>query len=136
MNMTFADTFYYLALLNPEDEAHEKALAATTECKGKLVTTHWVLTEVADAFATPAYRQRFIQLVQIVDSDPDTMVISASDELFRAGVKLFSERVDKSWSLTDCISFLVMERHNIQHVLTGDRHFAQAGFTLLLSAST
>ncbi len=135
MNLTFADTFYYLALLNPEDEAHERALVATAERKGKLVTTQWVLTEVGDAFAAPAYRQRFIQLVRVIEADPDTMVISASDELFRDAVKLFSERPDKTWPLTDCISFLVMERHGIQHVLTGDRHFAQAGFTLLLSAA-
>lgn len=136
MNMTFADTFYYLALLNPEDEAHEAALAATADRKGKLVTTQWVLTEVGDAFATPAYRQRFIQLVQMVEADPDTIVISASDEIFRDGVKLFSERPDKTWPLTDCISILVMERYNIKQVLTGDRHFVQAGFKLLLPAVT
>lgn len=72
----------------------------------------------------------------MIEADPNTIIISASDEFFRDGVKLFSERPDKTWPLTDCISFLVMERHGIQHVLTGDRHFAQAGFTLLLPAAT
>ena len=128
MNVTFADTFYYLALLNPDDAAHERALAVTAERKGKLVTTPRVLTEVGDAMAAPAYRQRFINLIQTIETDPDTLVVAATDELFHDGVRLFSQRSDKTWPLTDCVSFLVMDRHDIKDALTGDRHFAQAGF--------
>ncbi len=135
MNMTFADTFYYLALLNPDDEAHERALAVTAERKGKLVTTRWVLTEVGDAMAAPLYRQRFVSLVQAIESDPDTIVVPATDELFHKGVTFFSQRPDKTWPLTDCISFLVMGQYTIQDALTGDHHFEQAGFTPLLAES-
>ena len=63
MNKTFADTFYYLALLNPGDAAHERALALTTDRNGQLITTRWVLTEVGDAMAAPQYRSRFVNLV-------------------------------------------------------------------------
>ena len=45
---------------------------------------------------------------------------------------MHKERSDKSWSLTDCISFVVMGEHGITDALTGDRHFEQAGFRALL----
>jgi hypothetical protein len=57
----------------------------------------------------------------------------SSNELFAAGVELYATRPDKEWSLTDCISFVVMEREGLTDALTGDRHFEQAGFKVLLS---
>ena len=132
MSKAFADTYYYLALLNPRDVAHKRALAATDKQNGTLVTTRWVLTEVADAMARIDYRQRFTRLLQAIESDPDTIIIPASDELFLEGVRLFNARTDKSWPLTDCISFLAMEQHELQDALTGDHHYEQAGFRALL----
>jgi predicted nucleic acid-binding protein len=52
--------------------------------------------------------------------------------LFDAGLELYSRRPDKEWSLTDCISFVVMEEHGLTEALTTDHHFEQAGFTALL----
>ncbi len=60
------------------------------------------------------------------------MIIPPTQPLFDSGVALFSKRLDKRWSLTDCISFVVMEEQGITHALTGDRHFEQAGFVALL----
>ena len=53
-------------------------------------------------------------------------------DLFDAGVELYVRRPDKAWSLTDCISFVVMREHGMNEALTGDRHFEQAGFIALL----
>ena len=39
---------------------------------------------------------------------------------------------DKKWSLTDCVSFLVMKEENIEEALSADKHFTQAGFKILL----
>jgi predicted nucleic acid-binding protein len=133
MNMTFADTLYYLALLNPDDAAHERALSITGQRHGALVTTRWVLTEVGDAMAAPPYRPRFLRLVQAIESDPDTIIVPTTDELFHQGVTLYGQRLDKMWPLTDCISFLVMEQYGIREALTGDHHFSQAGFSVLLA---
>lgn len=49
----FADSFYFLALLRLDDSAHARALAASPKRSERLVTTAWVLTEVADALAVP-----------------------------------------------------------------------------------
>ena len=59
-------------------------------------------------------------------------LIKASDDLWRAGIDLYQRRPDKGWSLTDCISFVVMERLKITDALTADHHFEQAGFNALL----
>ena len=56
-----------------------------------------------------------------------------SDTLFARGFNLYRQRSDKAWSLTDCISFVVMADEGLNEALTGDRHFEQAGFTALLA---
>jgi predicted nucleic acid-binding protein len=52
--------------------------------------------------------------------------------LYEEGMKLYASRPDKEWSLTDCISFIIMQREKITGALTGDHHFEQAGFVALL----
>lgn len=61
-----------------------------------------------------------------------TLLYEAEKDLFDLGVELYRTRDDKEWSLTDCISFVVMRREGLTEALTGDRHFEQAGFTPLL----
>jgi hypothetical protein len=46
--------------------------------------------------------------------------------------QLLKSRPDKNWSLTDCISFVVMQGRGIKAAFTADRHFEQAGFECLL----
>ena len=52
--------------------------------------------------------------------------------MFQRGLRLYEERPDKEWSLTDCLSFVVMKDENLREALTGDQHFEQAGFIALL----
>jgi predicted nucleic acid-binding protein len=44
----------------------------------------------------------------------------------------YRARADKAWSLTDCISFVVMSEHGLSEALTADVHFEQASFRALL----
>jgi len=128
----FADSFYFLALLRLEDSAHARALAASQNRTDRLVTTAWVLTEVADALAVPATREGFPRLLAALRTDPACTIVPPTQDLFDAGVELYARRPDKAWSLTDCISFVVMREHGMNEALTGDRHFEQAGFIALL----
>ena len=132
MTAWFADTHYFLAVLNAADEAHGQARELTRSARARLVTTHWVLTEVGNALREPANRGRFARLLAALQSKPDVEIVEASGALFDGGVRLYGERPDKAWSLTDCISFVVMQERGIHDALTGDRHFEQAGFVALL----
>jgi len=132
MRTVFADSFYFFALLNNRDSAHEKATAFVHSYFGRVITTHWVLTELADGLSHPANRFVFMAALDELRADPRITVVGCSDELFKAGTSLFGHRPDKYWSLSDCISFVVMEREGITEALTGDKHFEQAGFVALL----
>lgn len=128
MTPFFADTFYYLALINPRDAAHERVINLAQSLFTSTVTTAWVLTEVADAFSHSQNRRLFLVLEESLRASPLVTVVAPSEELFRAGIELYSERDDKMWSLTDCISFVVMKQRGLSRALTADHHFEQAGF--------
>jgi predicted nucleic acid-binding protein len=132
MTNVFADTFSFLAQFNPADAAHGKATAFTNSFSGHMVTTDWVIVELADAFAQLPNRARFVTLYEQLQLTPELTIVPAERALLRDGFALYATRPDMEWSLTDCISFVVMTREGITEALTGDRHFEQAGFVALL----
>jgi predicted nucleic acid-binding protein len=133
MKAVFADTFYFLALLNQRDAAHSRAVVASRVPGVSLVTTEFVLVELADALCKPRHRGEVLALWKIVEADPAFRLIRASTDVIQRGVKLYSSHADKEWPLTDCISFIVMRDHSLSEALTADRHFEQAGFKALLA---
>lgn len=132
MRGRFVDSSYYLALLNQNDEDHLSASILSQERGWKLLTTEYVIIEVANWLSSTGDRRLFEPFLIYLRSNPDTHILPAQNELFETGVSLYVSRPDKDWSLTDCISFVVMERHGLTEALTADHHFAQAGFKVLL----
>jgi predicted nucleic acid-binding protein len=128
----FADTFYFFAILNTKDPAHSEAIRFSEVRNVRLITTIWILTELADGLARSSHRSTFQEILDGLLLEPQSVIVPPSQTLFDAGVKLYNSRTDKTWSLTDCISFIVMEERGLTDVLTGDRHFEQAGFQILL----
>lgn len=131
MISVFADTFYFLALVNSRDQAHTKAAAYTASFQGRMITTAWVLTEFADAMCDPRNRPEFISTLHDLQSNSQMVIVPPDPAWFNDGIQLYAARGDKFWSLTDCISFVVMTREGIVDALTGDHHFEQAGFNAL-----
>lgn len=132
MKEVFADTFYFLAILDSAATHHAQARAATAAQSARLVTTAWVLIELANSLSRRAHRQKFLTTLERLRSDPGVLIIDPEPALYEAGIHLYAAQSDKDWSLTDCISFVVMERRGITNALTGDHHFEQAGFRALL----
>ena len=133
MKAVFADAFYFVACLNRTDQHHQKAVAFALNNSRAITTTTWILTEVADAFAASAARDKIAGFVAALEADANTKIIPATQSLFHRGLDRYAARSDKGWTLTDCISFIVMEDEGITEALTGDRHFAQAGFDPLFA---
>lgn len=132
MSQVFADTFYYLALLNRSDEAHQKAAQLTAGLGGTMLTTDWVLMELADGLAQSATRRVVIEFIENLRTDPAVRIVPAGRKWLERGWDLYRRRLDKDWSLTDCTSFVVMRDRGILDALTADHHFEQAGFRALL----
>lgn len=133
MKAVFADTFYFLALLNARDAAHPKAVAASRTPGLCLLTTEFVLVELADALCRPGQREEVLALWNVVQTDPAFRLVAASGGLIERGARLYRERPDKEWPLTDCISFAVMQDHGVTKALTADHHFEQTGFQAALA---
>jgi len=128
----FADSFVFLAMLNPRDRRHRDAVEGLSGAAGPLVTTTWVLTELADGLCSTKTRALFLSLEQRLRNDPLATILPADERLYELGLALYRDRSDKDWSLTDCISFVAMRERGITEALTGDHHFEQAGFVALL----
>jgi predicted nucleic acid-binding protein len=131
MNVVFADTFFWIAFTNPQNQAHEIAERfARSATYDTISTTEEVLTEYLNYFAGwgPGLRQKAILNVQSIIANPTVRVAAQSSESFLAGLALYRTRPDKGYSLTDCISMATMRSQGIVDALTNDAHFEQEGF--------
>ena len=128
----FADTFFYVALLREGDRAHERAWSEA-KVNRQVITTEFVLLELGDACSKAKDHADFLSLVAGIRASSRVKVVSLDSGLMRRGLELMRNRPDKDWSLSDCISFVVMEEMGLREALTGDRHFEQAGFKALLA---
>jgi predicted nucleic acid-binding protein len=131
----FADTAYYLALVSPRDALHGRAVEASRGLDGPVVTSAWVVQELADGLASPPARAGFLRLLATIEADESTTLIEPDPALWRRGLALYRARPDKEWSLTDCLSFEIMRERGITKALTSDHHLTQAGFVALLGVT-
>jgi hypothetical protein len=130
--MIFVDTSFLLAVLNPRDKLHPRAQAWAAVIVEPLLVTEYVIWEMMNGLSLPADRPKAHLAAQEIQTSSDWEWVPATSPLFMAGMQLHRERGDKSWSLTDCISFQVMQQRNICRALTYDHHFEQAGYEALL----
>lgn len=129
---TFIDTVHLLALLNPRDRWHDRALAVSQSVTGPFVTTLAVLTEVADALAQRQHRRWAMEAIDDIRNDEKIACVTVTSQVFAEALRLYGGRPDRDWSLTDCVSFVVMREQRMTDALTADVHFTQAGFRALL----
>ena len=135
MNAAFADAGYWIALLNPRDQLHTKALTISNTLQGRtILTSQMVLTDFLNHYAAlgQPFRQRAVQVVRSLQDDPDVEIVPQTEARFTAALTLYAQRPDKEWGLTDCATFLIMQERGITEALAHDDHFSQAGFIPLL----
>lgn len=131
----FIDTSYVYAIINPNVQWHAKAVEWQTKVVADdnfLVTTQFVLAEIADGLSAVKYRKSAVEVVRSLIENPKVAIAEASTDLFDHGLELYESRLDKSWGLTDCFSFVTMRIKGLTDALTTDDHFRQAGFNALL----
>ncbi len=133
MTALFADTWFFQALLSSQDQHHHQVVDFLRNHNDLLVTTRWVFAETANALGGTTQRHLTARFLIHTEQDPGLMIAGPSDAVYQSGLELYSNRPDKNWSLTDCISFAVMREHGLDAALIGDHHFTEAGFRALFA---
>ena len=128
MPLVFADTSYWQGRYFPQDQWHQAALAAERRLESPmhLLTTQEVLTEfLARASGNEQTHRVGVETLEELQNDPEITVVPQSAESFAKGFALYRARMDKGYSLVDCISMNTLDDYGITQVLTSDRHFEQ-----------
>lgn len=135
MRLFFADSSYWIALLNPRDALHGKAVSVSESLGGdRIVTSEMVFTELLNDYSKrgEVLRRAAVRLIERLRRNPNVTITPQSSLQFQDALSLYAERGDKTWGQTDCSSFRIMDRDGITQALTHDRDFQQAGFQALL----
>lgn len=138
MRAIFADASYFIAQFRPRDQwskAAEEAIGRIGEAE--LVTTDEILIEFLSGMSRggPAIREKAVRAIQDILREGNIRVVPQTRPSFLDGLNRFRRRLDKAYSLQDCIAMNVMESEKITEILTSDRHFEQEGFIILMKQS-
>ncbi len=131
----FADTSFWIAVSQKTDQYHGRASAWSDYLVKKdafILTTEAVLWEWMNALANSTTRRPTAEGYRRCHQDTQIEVVPFAVDIIAAASRLYEARSDKDWSLTDCLSFLVMEQRGVPRALTTDHHFRQAGFEAAL----
>ena len=135
MEAVFVDANYLIALLNPKDDLHQKAVEVSNIHGNRpQVTTDLVLIEVLNGLAGKGgdVRRAAVLTVEAMRNRARIRVIPQTTDQFVKALDLYKSRQDKAWGLVDCASFRAMQELELRDALTHDIHFEQAGFRALL----
>lgn len=131
----FGDAGHWIALVNPKEELHAKAVSVSRRLgRVRIVTTDLVLVETLNFYAGagPVLRRLAVRLVEQTAQSASVEVVRQTPELFAQALALYHSRPDKDWGMANCVSFCVMHDRELTDALAYDHHFMQAGFRALL----
>lgn len=132
MKRVYADTSFFLEVVRPSSTRRRQLIDDLKVAHSQIVLSEFVLVELANALSSGRDRDLCRRLIQSLRDNPMVVIVPCSQEWVQKGWRLFISRPDKGWSLTDCISFVVMRSMRLTHALTTDHHFEQCGFVALL----
>lgn len=133
--LIYVDAAGWIALVNRRDALHTEAVRIykqrlQEQCQ--LITASVVLLEVGNWLSPAPLRGLAIDLLKRIEQSSRIEVVHVTPDLYARGWKLYGDRLDKDWGIIDCISFVIMQERKLNDALTGDHHFEQAGFNVLL----
>jgi uncharacterized protein len=133
-NTYFLNTSYILALEMKTDINYQIALQSwlnLTIFQPFIITTTYIFDEVVTFLNSRNLHYKAVEIGDRLITGSDFELVEVDKNLFREDWEYFKKHRDKSYSLTDCISFVVMEKRQISTALTLDHHFVQVGFQKL-----
>jgi predicted nucleic acid-binding protein len=127
----FADTSFFIALLDTDDDFHAPADLFSNRDRRPLLTTSAILLELGAPFRRAQDHPAFLAILHSLRAK-HAEILHVDQALQESGTELFANRPDKDWSLVDCISFVLMNHRSLSDAATSDKHFEEAGFQALL----
>lgn len=131
MEGLFVDTAGWMAMIDAKDPLHVKSLVVRDgwlEQGGILLTSNYVLDETLTLIRMRIGIEAAEKWWVMVTDSPRCNVEWVTPESAEKAIRWFFSWKDQSFSFTDCTSFIIMRELGLENVLTGDRHFATAGF--------
>ena len=128
----FLDTGAIYALADHNDTDHETVRVIYADPEQRFVTHDLVLVETFSLLTKRLHKQAALRTVDALRGSSRVEIMPLTPDLLEAAWVRCQRFADKEWDWIDCTSFEVMERRRLQEALSLDRHFAQAGFTLLV----
>ncbi|MDO8871570.1 MAG: PIN domain-containing protein [Methanoregula sp.] len=130
----FLDTSFVVAIINNDDQFHKAALNLEKDLKTYVAVwiTEAILIEIGNTFSK-SNKGQVSDFIQYCYVSPQIHVVNTDEGVLRQALDLFKYN-DKDWSLTDCISFVVMKKEGIDIAYSSDHHFEQAGFHYILKS--
>jgi predicted nucleic acid-binding protein len=132
LNKMLVDTSGFFSLYDKADKFHEQAISFYDAARERLTTSYVLAEYTALAHVHGVPRREIIKFSSRILDDKDVEVIWVDENLHRQAVALMMERADKTYSLCDAASFILMREREIAESLTTDKHFRQEGFVRLL----
>ena len=129
----FLDSGYLVGLTLVNDQHHEDAVnhwVRVVQGDLEIVTTSLVLVEAVTFINSKGYHDEAVLIGNTLLENPFIQMLYVDESLLMEGWEYFKRHSDKRYSLTDCVSFVIMERHGIDTAYAFDRNFAQAGFII------
>lgn len=131
----FVDSFAWIAVINKSDNYHRISLKTLEEFLNKhvnLITTNYAIIETINALSKVEFRKAVIEFINKLERSPSVEIVKITDEIYNNAWALYQQRMDKNWGITDCTSFEVMRMFNIRKAFTNDKHFEQAGYSVVV----
>jgi uncharacterized protein len=129
----FLDTSYIVALEIKNEDVHNRVLdhwLRLASLRPQLITTTYIFDEVVTLLNSRKLHGKAVEVGTLLLESSDILLVDIDSSLFERGWQDFKRYKDKSFSLTDCLSFVVMKERNITNALTLDLHFRQVGFQI------
>lgn len=126
------DTSGLLCYYHLDERRHVEAVEFFVDAKRRIIHDY-ILAEFL-----PLCRSRGVDFLGAIDlaeellNNDEVEVYWIDEALHRAALHLLRARPDKTYSLCDAMSFVLMRQLGIEEALTTDKHFEQEGFKRLL----
>jgi predicted nucleic acid-binding protein len=126
----FLNTGYLVAIENAEDDNHPTA-REHFDGFGRMsmvTTTSYILDEVVTFFNVRGQHAKVVEVEEWLHGSPSVGMVHVGEDLLRRALGLLRDVHDKGYSLTDCVSFVLMRERGISVTFAFDRNFEQEGF--------